>query len=85
MQARKLTACTVNKGILEQKIAETLALPPRKSDLEHAAVNGRKNAAAIIEQAACCAAKRKDKYVSPPPLSSDIYGHFCGDQIDKAG
>ena len=59
---------TVNKDILEQKIAETLALPPRKSEREHAAVNGRKNAAAIIEQVASSAAKRKDKDVSPQPL-----------------
>ena len=76
---------TVNKDILEQKIAETLALPPRKSEREHAAVNGRKNAAAIIR--AGCQLQRKGRIKMSPPnrLSSDIYGHFCGDQIDKAG
>jgi len=57
---------TVNREILEQKIAETLALPPRKFDREHAAVNSRKNAAEIIEAVALHAAKGKVKN-SPLP------------------
>ena len=57
---------TVTKGILEQKIAETLALAPRKSGNEHAAVTGRKNAAAIIEAVASRAVKRKITSSSPP-------------------
>ena len=57
---------TVNREILEQKIAETLSLPSRKFDREHAAVNGRKNAAEIIEAVALHAAKGKVKtFLSP--------------------
>ena len=55
---------TVTKEVLEQKIAETLALPPCLFGREHATVNGRKNAVAIIE--AVGAAKGKIKS-SPPP------------------
>ncbi|MFZ1126868.1 glycosyltransferase family protein [Methanoregula sp.] len=57
---------TVNREILEQKIAETLSLPSRKFDREHAAVNGRKNAAEIIEAVALHAAKGKVKTFSLP-------------------
>ncbi len=57
---------TINKKILEQKISETLALSPRMSGKEYAAVNGRQNAAAIIEGIARCAAKGKIKTPSLP-------------------
>ncbi|MFY9750009.1 MAG: glycosyltransferase, partial [Methanoregula sp.] len=56
---------TVNKEILEKKIAETIALPPRTSGPDLALVNGRKNAAAIIEAVARGAAKGKVKASLP--------------------
>jgi UDP-N-acetylglucosamine--N-acetylmuramyl-(pentapeptide) pyrophosphoryl-undecaprenol N-acetylglucosamine transferase len=40
---------TITREILEQKIAETLALSPSSYGKEHARVNGRENAAEIIE------------------------------------
>ena len=43
---------TVTLEVLEQKIAETLALPPRTGGRDLAGVNGRKNAAAVIEMVA---------------------------------
>jgi len=53
---------TVTKEILEQKIAETLALSPCQFGREYAMVNGRKNAVEIIDEAvAYRAAKRKIK------------------------
>jgi hypothetical protein len=39
----------VTKEILEQKIAETLALSPSAYGKEHSRVKGRENAAEIIE------------------------------------
>jgi UDP-N-acetylglucosamine--N-acetylmuramyl-(pentapeptide) pyrophosphoryl-undecaprenol N-acetylglucosamine transferase len=38
----------VTEGVLEQKISQTMALVPKSFRLEHAGVNGRKNAYAII-------------------------------------
>ena len=38
----------VTLGILEEKIAETLLLPPLPFRAVHTLINGRKNAAAII-------------------------------------
>jgi uncharacterized protein (TIGR00661 family) len=38
----------VTKEMLDQKIAEVMALPPKSFQKEHAAINGRKNAAEII-------------------------------------
>ena len=38
----------VTEGVLEQKISQTMALVPKPFRLEHAGVNGRKNAYAII-------------------------------------
>ncbi len=57
---------TVTKEILRQKIAETLALSPRKSGTDYAAVAGRKNAAAIIEAVAGHGVKVKIKSSSSP-------------------
>ena len=42
---------TATLEVLEQKIAETMALVPRPFAAAHAAINGRKNAADIIESA----------------------------------
>jgi uncharacterized protein (TIGR00661 family) len=53
---------TVTQEIIEQKIAETLMLPPRTAGSDLAAVNGRKNAAVIIEAIARGATKGKVKW-----------------------
>jgi UDP:flavonoid glycosyltransferase YjiC (YdhE family) len=57
---------TVTKEIIRQKIAETLALSPRKSGTDYAAVAGRKNAAAIIEAVAGRGVNGKIKSSSSP-------------------
>ena len=58
---------TVTLEILEQKIAETLSLPPRSGGCDLAAVNGRKNAAAVIEASFGAAANRNIKVSSSKP------------------
>ena len=56
---------TATAEILEQKIAETLALVPQISGSDLATVNGRKNAAAIIESIARGTAKEEGKDTFP--------------------
>ena len=64
-QGRSLTAGRSTRRFSKKRLRRRIALPSRKSAPDHAAVNGRKNAAEIIEAVARGAAKGKVKASLP--------------------